>query len=241
MICAALDDPKVIEILLNCDGAPFIERLGEPMTKVCDGFDPKQAEAIIGTIASSLSTICTRESPTLSGEMPIWARASRACSPRSSRGRPSPSARRPRVFPLEAYVEQGIMTAGQAAVLREAVRDRENILVAGGTGTGKTTLANALIREMERLTPEHRLVIIEDTAEIQCSSENRVFLHTSDTVSMNMLLKATMRLRPDRIIVGEVRDGAALTLLKSWNTGHPGGLATVHRERRARRSPGWSN
>ena len=80
----------------------------------------------------------------------------------------------------------------------------------GGTGTGKTTLANALIREMERLTPDHRLVIIEDTAEIQCTAENRQFLHTSDTVGMNTLLKATMRLRPDRIIVGEVRDGAAL-------------------------------
>src|SRR3954451_12950011 len=131
-------------------------------------------------------------------------------------------------FLTAPYVEQGIMTTGQAAILRKAVRNRENILVVGGTGTGKTTLSNALIREMERLTPEHRLVIIEDTAEIQCSSENRVFLRTSDTVTMNMLLKATMRLRPDRIIVGEVRDGAALTLLKSWNTGHAGGLATVH-------------
>ncbi|MFL5161099.1 MAG: P-type conjugative transfer ATPase TrbB [Microvirga sp.] len=229
LICRALDDPKVIEILLNCDGALFIERLGEPMTKVCHGFDPKQAEAIIGTIASSLSTVCTRESPILSGEMPILgARFQGMLPPIVSRPTFSIRKKASSVFPLEAYVEQGIMTAGQAAILREAVHNRENILVVGGTGTGKTTLANALIREMERLTPDHRLVIIEDTAEIQCSSENRVFLRTSDTVSMNMLLKATMRLRPDRIIVGEVRDGAALTLLKSWNTGHPGGLATVH-------------
>jgi type IV secretion system protein TrbB len=101
-------------------------------------------------------------------------------------------------------------------------------VVSGGTGTGKTTLTNAIIAEIVTATPQHRLVILEDTAEIQCAAENAVILHTSDTVDMQRLLKSTMRLRPDRIIVGEVRDGAALTLLKAWNTGHPGGIATVH-------------
>jgi Flp pilus assembly CpaF family ATPase len=105
---------------------------------------------------------------------------------------------------------------------------RLNIVVAGGTGSGKTTLANAIIWEIVDNSPEHRLVILEDTAEIQCSADNAVYLHTSDTVDMGRLLKSTMRLRPDRIIVGEVRDGAALTLLKAWNTGHPGGIATIH-------------
>jgi type IV secretion system protein VirB11 len=120
------------------------------------------------------------------------------------------------------------MTEYQAATIRSAISARLNIVVSGGTGSGKTTLANAVINEIVSFTPEDRLVILEDTAEIQCAAENAVLLHTSDTIDMARLLKSTMRLRPDRIVVGEVRDGAALTLLKAWNTGHPGGVATIH-------------
>jgi type IV secretion system protein VirB11 len=101
-------------------------------------------------------------------------------------------------------------------------------LVVGGTGTGKTTLLNAIILVISEVSPEHRVVIIEDTVELQCSSKNVVQLRTSDTVTMQGLLRVTMRLRPDRILVGEVRGAEALALLKAWNTGHPGGLATVH-------------
>lgn len=114
------------------------------------------------------------------------------------------------------------MTAEQAELIRHAIDSRLNIVVSGGTGSGKTTLANAVIAEMVRTSPEHRLVVLEDTAEIQCEAENAVSLHTTDTVDIRRLLKSTMRLRPHRIIVGEVGDGAALTLLKAWNTGHPG-------------------
>ena len=120
------------------------------------------------------------------------------------------------------------MTASQLGVIRNAISSRLNIVVSGGTGSGKTTLANAVIAAIVEDAPEHRLIILEDTAEIQCAAENAVALHTSDTVDMARLLKSTMRLRPDRIIVGEVRDGAALTLLKAWNTGHPGGITTIH-------------
>ena len=120
-------------------------------------------------------------------------------------------------------------------MIRNAIVDRLNIVISGGTGSGKTTLANAIIAEMVETAPEHRLVILEDTAEIQCAAENAVLLHTTDAVDMARLLKSTMRLRPDRIIVGEVRDGAALTLLKAWNTGHPGGVATIHSNTRRRR------
>jgi len=129
---------------------------------------------------------------------------------------------------LDQYVADGIMTPEQVDVIRDSIVNRLNIVVSGGTGTGKTTLTNAILAELVETTPEHRLVILEDTAEIQCAAENHVILHTTDTVDMGRLLKSTMRLRPDRIIVGEVRDGAALTLLKAWNTGHPGGIATVH-------------
>ncbi|MDQ0562994.1 P-type conjugative transfer ATPase TrbB [Rhizobium mesoamericanum] len=121
-----------------------------------------------------------------------------------------------------------VMTEAQASVLRSAIASRMNIVISGGTGSGKTTLANAVIAEIVATAPEDRMVILEDTAEIQCAAENAVALHTSDSVDVARLLKSTMRLRPDRIIVGEVRDGAALTLLKAWNTGHPGGVTTVH-------------
>ena len=121
-----------------------------------------------------------------------------------------------------------MLTEHQASVIRSAISSRLNIVISGGTGSGKTTLANAIIAEIVEAAPDDRLVILEDTAEIQCAAENAVALHTSDAVDMARLLKSTMRLRPDRIIVGEVRDGAALTLLKAWNTGHPGGVTTIH-------------
>src|SRR5690606_31989652 len=129
-----------------------------------------------------------------------------------------------RLIPLDDYVRDGIMTPVQVAAIREAIAARMNVVICGGTGSGKTTLANAVIAEIVAVAPQDRMVILEDTAEIRCAAENAVALHTSDAVDMARLLKSTMRLRPDRIIVGEVRDGAALTLLKSWNTGHPGGV-----------------
>jgi type IV secretion system protein VirB11 len=120
------------------------------------------------------------------------------------------------------------MTGPQARILRDAVRARHNVVVSGGTGSGKTTLSNAIIAEIAAYCPGDRLVILEDTSELRCAAANMLALRTSDHVDMAQLLKSTMRLRPDRIIVGEVRDGAALTLLKAWNTGHPGGVTTLH-------------
>lgn len=122
----------------------------------------------------------------------------------------------------------GLMTADQFTVSTNAVASRLNIVVSGGTGSAKTTLANAVIAAIVSHAPEHRLVILEDTDEIQCAAEITVSLHTSYTLDMARLLKGTMRLRPDRIVVREVRNGAALTLLKAWNTGHPGGITTIH-------------
>ncbi len=116
-----------------------------------------------------------------------------------------------------------------AELLRKAIDERRNIVIAGGTGSGKTTLAAALINEMvARSDPNERYVIIEDTLEIQCRARNLVQLHTADSADMTRLVRTTMRLRPDRIIIGEVRGGEALALLKAWNTGHPGGVTTAH-------------
>ncbi|MGY3404758.1 P-type conjugative transfer ATPase TrbB [Bradyrhizobium sp. GM5.1] len=131
------------------------------------------------------------------------------------------------VFTLDDYAAAGIMTAGQAGVLREAVAARKNILVAGGTSTGKTTLTNALLAEIAGTTD--RVVLIEDTRELQCRAPNLVALRTKDGVaSLSDLVRSSLRLRPDRIPIGEVRGSEALELLKAWGTGHPGGIGTIH-------------
>jgi P-type conjugative transfer ATPase TrbB len=227
-ICSALKDELVVEIMLNPDGLLFVERLGEGVC-LFGNLSPAAAEIIIGSVAHALETEAGQSQPIISGELPIGGHRFEGLLPPVVAS-PSFTIRRhaSRLIPLDAYVENGIMSEVHVALIREAVANRLNIVVAGGTGSGKTTLVNAVIDEIVRAAPEHRLVILEDTAEIQCAAENVVTLHTADGVDMARLLKSTLRLRPDRIIVGEVRDGAALTLLKSWNTGHPGGITTLH-------------
>jgi len=224
----ALADPLVIEVVLNPDGKLWVERLGEEM-QVVGAMASSNAESLMATIASSLSTTITRERPVLEGELPTDGSRFEGMIPPVVL-RPSFAIRKKasRVFSLEEYVGNGIMTEAQRLGIVDAVKSRRNILVVGGTGTGKTTLLNAIILVISEVSPEHRVVIIEDTVELQCSSKNVVQLRTRDTVTMQGLLRVTMRLRPDRILVGEVRGAEALALLKAWNTGHPGGLATVH-------------
>ena len=227
-ICGFLAEPHVIEIMLNPDGALWVERLGQPMERV-GSMEANKAEALIGTVAASLRTTVTRENPILECELPIDGSRFEAILPPNVAG-PVFTIRRKasKIFTLAEYVEASVMTARQAAVIREAVALKRNVLVVGGTGTGKTTLTNAIIDHMAETVGDERLVIIEDTAEIQCRSPNAVILRATEYADMLRLLKATMRLRPDRIIVGEVRGPEALSLLKAWNTGHPGGVATVH-------------
>lgn len=227
-LCVALDDTTVVEIMLNPDGRLFIERLGHGIAPAGE-MTPATAEIVIGSVAHALNSEADDEQPIISGELPIGGHRFEGLLPPVVRA-PTFTIRRraSRLIPLDDYVTTKVMTAWQADVIRNAITSRLNIVISGGTGSGKTTLANAVIAEIAEVAPDDRLLILEDTAEIQCSAENVVALHTSDTVNMARLLKSTMRLRPDRIVVGEVRDGAALTLLKAWNTGHPGGVATVH-------------
>lgn len=227
-ICSALRDVSVVEIMLNPDGRLFVERLGHGIENL-GALEPGAAEIIIGSVAHALQTEADSEHPIISGELPIGGHRFEGLLPPIVAA-PTFTIRRraSRLIPLDDYARAGIMTMGQAATIRNAVASRLNIVISGGTGSGKTTLANAVIAEIVSTSPNDRLVILEDTAEIRCAADNAVALHTSDTVDMARLLKSTMRLRPDRIIVGEVRDGAALTLLKAWNTGHPGGVTTIH-------------
>ncbi|MBD9375509.1 P-type conjugative transfer ATPase TrbB [Rhizobium sp. ARZ01] len=227
-LCIALDDANVVEIMLNPDGRLFIERLGQGVTEA--GKMPSSAaELVIGTVAHALQSEVDADQPIISGELPIGGHRFEGLLPPIV-SKPAFTIRRraSRLLPLEDYIRSGIMTDLQAEAIRGAICSRLNIIISGGTGSGKTTLANAVIDEMVKSHPHDRLIILEDTAEIQCAAGNAVFLHTSDNVDMARLLKSTLRLRPDRIVVGEVRDGAALTLLKAWNTGHPGGVATIH-------------
>lgn len=227
-ISGLLQDATVVEILLNPDGQLWVERLGEAMEQLGQ-FPTSRAESLIYSIASYHSTTITRDNPILECELPHFgARFEALIPPVVAAPVFTIRCRASQVFTLSDYVAAGIMDDAQKTQLETAIRERKNILVAGGTGSGKTTLANALIAEIVQAHPEHRLVIIEDTAEIQCAAENAVLLHTTEAVDMLRLLKATMRLRPDRILVGEVRGPEALALLKAWNTGHPGGVATVH-------------
>ena len=227
-LCAALDDTSVVEIMLNPGGKLFIERLGHGVAPAGE-MSSAAAETVIGTVAHALQSEVDADQPIVSGELPIGGHRFEGLLPPVVAG-PAFTIRRraSRLISLDSYVCSGVMSEAQARIIRSAIGSRLNIIISGGTGSGKTTLANAVIDEIVREAPQDRLVILEDTAEIQCAAENAVLLHTSDAVDMARLLKATMRLRPDRILVGEVRDGAALTLLKAWTTGHPGGVATIH-------------
>ncbi len=227
-LLAALNDPKTVEIMLNADGKLWHERLGEPMT--CIGtLRVAQAQAIIETIAGYHGKEVTRSKPILEGELPLDGSRFAGQLPPVV---PAPTfAIRKKaiaIFTLDQYVERGIMTDQQRDVLVAAVRAHRNILVIGGTGSGKTTLVNAIINEMVVQDPTERVFIIEDTGEIQCTAVNYVQYHTSIDVNMTALLKTTLRMRPDRILVGEVRGPEALDLLMAWNTGHEGGAATLH-------------
>lgn len=228
IIVSALRDPEVVEIMVNPDSQIWIEKLGEEMKAVSE-MNIDQARLVLSLVASGLGTTVTPEQPIIEGELPLdGSRFEGLLPPVVSAPSFTIRKKASRVFAIDEYIRQGIMPASLLEIFRSALISRRNILVVGGTGSGKTTLVNALILTLAGLCPEDRLLILEDTMELQSKSPNTVFLRTSDYVDMRRLVKVTMRYRPTRIIIGEVRDGAALDLLKAWNTGHPGGIATVH-------------
>lgn len=232
-ICAVFDDTKAVEIMLNDDGRVLVERHGSGITELTT-LPASKTLNFLALMADYRGTTVSRERPIVEGAMPDEFRRARfagAIPPLMPM--PTFSIRLPArsIYTLEDYRESGILLPGQYDRIAGAIRDRKNILVSGGTGSGKTTLLNALSDHIARVSGlDQRIVIIEDTREIVCNAPNTVQMLTDpDTnIDMTRLLKLTLRYRPDRIFVGEVRDGAALALLKAWNTGHPGGLATLH-------------
>lgn len=227
-LLAALADPRTVEIMLNADGCLWQERLGEGMRRI-GGMRQAKAEAIIKTVAAALDQVVNKTHPLVEGELPLdGSRFAGQLPPIVSAPTFAIRKRAIAVFTLDQYVEAGIMTARHSEVVKGAVCQHRNILVTGGTGSGKTTLVNAIINEMVRTNPNERVCIIEDTGEIQCTATNCIQYHTALDVPMTKLLKVILRMRPDRILVGEVRGAEALDLLDAWNTGHEGGAATLH-------------
>jgi type IV secretion system protein VirB11 len=224
VVLSALDEPATVEVLLNADGRLWHERLGENMQEAGKML-PGQAEAFLRCLASILRTTITRENPILDGELPDGSRVSGQIPPIVASPVFAIRKRASAIFPLSQYVEDGIMTEREKQTLCEAVRGHRNMIVSGSVGSGKTTLLNALIQEID---PAERLLVIEDTTEIQCASLNSLHYRASFEVSMTRLVRTSLRMRPDRVLVGEVRGEEALDLLIALNLGHPGGMATIH-------------
>ena len=248
-VLALLHDERTEDILLNPDGLLWVKRMGESFCRA-GAMPVGQASSALNTIAAWRGTVLNHEHPILETELPI--------DGSRFEGIVSPVARRPvfairlrprRIFRLDEYEAARILTERHdplnrfrrqsdfldaarglkhADIIRAAIQAKKNILVVGSTGSGKTTLVNACLDSLAALAPNDRVISIEDTTELQCPVENYLDLRAVGNVTMLQCLRACMRLKPTRIIVGEVRGGEAHTLLKAWNTGHPGGMATVH-------------
>ena len=227
-IAAWLEDASVIEVMLNPDGRLWIDRLGAGIADTGSGMCAADGERIIRLVAHHVGAEVHAKAPRVSAELPDTGERFEGLLPPVVAA-PSFAIRKPAVavFTLEDYVAAKIMSAWQADALVRAVAARKNILVAGGTSTGKTTLTNALLAEVAKT--DDRVVLIEDTRELQCAAPNLVSLRTKDGVAtLSDLVRSALRLRPDRIPIGEVRGAEALDLLKAWGTGHPGGVGTIH-------------
>lgn len=230
-ILAALVEPAVVEILVNPDGRLILDRSGEGRRDTGATLSAESRERVIRLIADHVGETVTRDDPRLAGVLPgTGERFQGMLPPVTSAPAFSIRKRSSVIWSLEDYVRDGAMTHQQAAVLRGAAEQRLNILISGGTGSGKTTLANAVLAEPA--FAQDRVFLVEDTPELQCSAWDTVSVLTRRQpipIGVVDLVRDALRMRPDRIVVGEMRDGAAaLETLKSWNTGHPGGLSTLH-------------
>lgn len=227
-IAGFLGDASIVEVMLNPDGRLWVDRLADGLSDTGERLSAADGERIVRLVAHHVGAEVHAGNPRVSAELPETGERFEGLLPPVVAA-PAFAIRKPAVavFTLQDYVAAGTMTAEQAEILRQAVADRRNILVAGGTSTGKTTLTNALLAEVSKTSD--RVVLIEDTRELQCAAPNLVAMRTKDGVAtLSDLVRSSLRLRPDRIPIGEVRGAEALDLLKAWGTGHPGGIGTIH-------------
>jgi type IV secretion system protein VirB11 len=229
-LSALLADDAVVEVMRNEDGRIWVDRLGSGLAPAGFEVAAETAENLLGTVAALLGTVVNEEHPILEGELPFHGARFEGVLPPVARAPVfSMRKRAALVYRLDEYTAKGQLTPRHHAALVAAIERQESLVVCGGTGSGKTTFLNALLAEkVRRGDPHQRIVILEDTVELQCTAENTVQLRTSAEADLQRLVRATMRLRPDAIVIGEVRGREALDLLKAWNTGHRGGLSSVH-------------
>src|SRR5262249_4222017 len=227
-IAGFLDNPDIVEVMLNPDGRLWVDRLSSGLSDTGEAVSAADGERIVRLVARHVGAEVHAGSPRVSAELPETGERFEGLLPPVVAA-PAFAIRKPAVavFTLGDYVAAGIMTSSQASTLKGAVEAHKNVLVAGGTSSGKTTLTNALLAEVAKTSD--RVVLIEDTRELQCKAPNLVALRTKDgVISLSDLVRSSLRLRPDRIPIGEVRGAEALDLLKAWGTGHPGGIGTIH-------------
>ena len=252
VVLGELQNPKTEDVLLNPDGMLWAKRAGEGFVEL-GPYNQQNAISAMGTIAAWHETVINYERPIVECELPVdGSRFEGLIRPVVSGPTFAIRTKAQRIYTLGEYSQAGITSTkddplnhhrrtshsfvdevkaeglDHTGIIKKAIKEKKSILVVGATGSGKTTFANALLLEMAQVAAQDRILIIEDTLELQCDVRNHVQLKAFGNVTMLDCLKACMRLKPTRIVVGEVRGAEALTLLKSWNTGHPGGVATVH-------------
>ncbi len=228
VIMKALSDPQIIEIMLNADGKLWFDYMDGGMVEA--GFVPNyQAENLLGTIAALSGTMINVVSPIIEVELPFdGSRFTGIINPISSAPIFTIRKRPQKIFSLDEYRYMGIISENHIHIIRQSIIDKQNILVVGGTGSGKTTLVNGILNEISIISPDERIFLIEDTLELKCACVNKVEVRTSANSDITKLLRTSLRMRPDRIIIGEIRGSEANSLIKAWNTGHPGGISTIH-------------
>jgi len=233
LILSALADETIYEILLNPDGVLWVD--GYQGKREYGVMSSAAAKNLINTVASVSDETVTSKNPSFSGE--LWVeigdefklfRFQAFIPPVVTYPAFAIRKRAGQVIPLGEYVENEIITAHQEKILKKFVEQRKSILVIGGTQSGKTTFCNAILDCIAKTHPQDRVIIIEDTQELKCKVKDSVTMRSSPSKSMNDLIFDSMRIRPDRIIIGEVRGKEAHSLIKAWNTGHPGGVSTIH-------------
>jgi len=233
VIRGALEDDDVTEIYVNPQDREIrVDRRSRGRTSFPCTLDAARAEMFLNAAAAQVGQMIGPEAPFLQATLPeaVFRRSRlQGFLPPVTRGPAFAIRKRPAVvYTLDDYVAAGTLDVEYRRILAAAVEARENVLICGGTNSGKTTFANAVLREITALCPADRIVILEDTAELQCLAVDHIALTTPIGGKLAQLVKATLRASPDRIVVGEVRDESALDLLDAWATGHPGGVATVH-------------
>ncbi|MDQ3605462.1 MAG: Flp pilus assembly complex ATPase component TadA [Gemmatimonadota bacterium] len=226
------EDPSVLELYVNPGGALWVDRIGAGRSPTPHRISHNRVEQFLNVMASHLGETLTPSRPTIQGELPATrfrrARLQGYLPPRAPAAGFNVRKHATEIFSLDSYLRRGAISLAHVERLVAAVDGHLNILIAGGTKSGKTTFVNALLREISERHPEERVVIIEDTAELQCAAADVVFLRTLPGESMAPLVRETLRLSPDRVFCGEFRDAAAYHCCDLWSTGHPGGAATTH-------------